>query len=205
MDIAEIGKRIVFSRSDGGVSVVVPAAGNRRVAAVVVAGRGDGERLPFEPAVPYSHVAGRLRRLRAAGLSVRVEWAEDEAAFLSRIAALAVPPEASGVETVEAGALPGDRSFRDAWVRDMTDDPAPVRVDMPRARAIQLRRIRRARDRALAALDVDYQRADESGDAVEKRRVAARKQALRDLPETLDLEAAETPEQLEAAWPALLG
>ena len=82
---------------------------------------------------------------------------------------------------------------------------APV-FDMTRARPIKTDQLRIERDKKLAALDVDYMRADEAGNAAEKARIAGVKQKLRDLPATIqpDLDAITTPEALEAyepPWP----
>ena len=56
----------------------------------------------------------------------------------------------------------------------------------------------------LAALDVEYQHADERGDVAEKARIAAKKQALRDVTADPAIEAAQTPEALKAVWPDIL-
>ena len=56
----------------------------------------------------------------------------------------------------------------------------------------------------MAALDIDYQRADEAADVARKREVVRRKQALRDVTDDPAIEAAQTPEELKAAIPAAL-
>jgi len=94
--------------------------------------------------------------------------------------------------------IPQDRTFRDAWTPSLT-------VDMAKARNIWRDRMRRARTPKLAALDVEYQRADEAGDILKKRDVAARKQALRDVTNDPRIDAAQTPEALKAVWPDVLG
>jgi hypothetical protein len=76
-----------------------------------------------------------------------------------------------------------------------------ITVDMAKAREIQRGRIRAARQPLLAALDVEFMRAVEAGDAARQAEVAAQKQALRDAPAHPDIEAAETPEALKAVWP----
>jgi hypothetical protein len=80
---------------------------------------------------------------------------------------------------------------------------------MAKARTIRIDQIRPERDKRLVALDVDYMRADEAGDGSVKQRIAATKQALRDLPAAVqpELDAIATPEALEAwepSWPAKL-
>lgn len=99
----------------------------------------------------------------------------------------------------DVASLPAGRTFRDAWHHAGT---GKVAVHMDRARAIHLERVRAARAPALAALDIEYQIADERGDAVAKSAIAKRKQALRDLPKSMRLDQHATPEALAAAWPA---
>lgn len=90
-----------------------------------------------------------------------------------------------------------DRTFRNAWKAG----GGRIDVDMPKAREIHRQRLRIARAPLLEALDVEYQRADETGDVQGKRRVAEEKQKLRDVTADPRIEAAETPEQLKAVWP----
>lgn len=79
-------------------------------------------------------------------------------------------------------------------------------VDMPKAREIWRERIRATRAPLLAALDVEWQRADETGAAESKPAIAAAKQALRDLPQDPAIEAATSIAELRASWRAdLLG
>jgi|GEM_PF-1089096 len=97
-------------------------------------------------------------------------------------------------------APPADRTFRNAWVLDGDK----IGHDMGKAREIHRERMRAARAPKLAALDVDYQRADEGGKGEDKARIAAKKQALRDVTKDPAIDAATTPEQLKAVWPAVL-
>jgi hypothetical protein len=101
---------------------------------------------------------------------------------------------------IAAADIPPDRTFRGAW----KDGGAAVDVDMPKARDIHRDRMRQAREPKLAALDIEYQRADEKGDAAAKADIAARKQALRDVTADPAIEAAQTPDELKAVWPAVL-
>tara|TARA_Y100000310_G_scaffold107209_1_gene105690 strand:- start:200 stop:697 length:498 start_codon:yes stop_codon:yes gene_type:complete len=87
--------------------------------------------------------------------------------------------------------------FFDAW--EWLGDGC--KVNMPKARVIHMGRIRLQRDAALEALDVPFMRAVETGDAAEQQRIAAAKQQLRDIPQTLDLDGCATPEALGAVWP----
>jgi hypothetical protein len=76
-----------------------------------------------------------------------------------------------------------------------------VTVDMTKAREIWRNKIREARAEKLKALDVQYQRADEEGDADAKAAVVAKKKALRDAPADPAIDAATTVEELKKVWP----
>ena len=106
----------------------------------------------------------------------------------------------AGLSVVEVDSLPATRAFRNAW--ELVD--GAVVVNMPRARDIHKSKLRELRAPKLAALDVEYQRADEAGDAAEKARIAAQKQALRDVTSDPAIAAASTPEALAAVLPECL-
>lgn len=94
--------------------------------------------------------------------------------------------------------IPTDRGFRDAW----TLAEGKVVVDMEKARRIHMDAIRQARDLELAVLDVPWMVAVEKGDTVSAGSIAARKQLLRDIPQTFDLMLYGSPESLSVSWPA---
>jgi hypothetical protein len=93
--------------------------------------------------------------------------------------------------------VPSDRTFRNAWKGDLS-------VDMGKARDIWKDKMRAVRAPKLAALDTEYMRADETGDAQAKSAVAAQKQELRDVTADPGIEAAQTPQDLKAVWPECL-
>lgn len=115
-----------------------------------------------------------------------------------------VPADASDVVECGAADIPADRTFRDAWVRDMTPGPMAATVDMAKARSIHMGRIREARNARLPNLDVSLSRAVGRSDQMEVQRIEAERQALRDLPQTFDLSGATTPDDLAALWPPVL-
>lgn len=119
---------------------------------------------------------------------------ENEA--IGRIAAKDMP-EAVAVSVVDFKGLPSSKMFFDAW----EEKAGGVAVNMAKARPIKTDQLRPERDKRLADEDVAYMRADEAGDTAEKARIAARKQALRNLPITIqpELDLIDTPEAL-AAW-----
>lgn len=77
-------------------------------------------------------------------------------------------------------------------------------VDKAKARAIHRDKLRAARAPKLAALDVDYVRADERGDTAAKRAIAAQKQALRDVTADPAIDKAKTIAALAKVWPEIL-
>jgi hypothetical protein len=89
-------------------------------------------------------------------------------------------------EIAEAEYRTADATFRDAWKPDFT-------IDMEKARAVHMGRIRVMRDKELARLDIE---------TMKGRDVQAEKQRLRDIPQAFDLSAAATPEELKGLWPA---
>jgi hypothetical protein len=91
--------------------------------------------------------------------------------------------------------IPQDRSFRDAWHYDGEN----VGIDMGQARDIHKNRLREKRKGLFAALDAEYMKADEMGDTAKKQAVAAKKQALRDITQHPEIEAAATPAALKTA------
>lgn len=105
---------------------------------------------------------------------------------------------ASTLQTTEDKILPQDE-FRDSW----TLQGADIVYDLEKARTLQLDRIRIERQPLLAALDVQYQMADEKGDDAQKKTIAAQKQALRDATEALKAQELSSIEDVRAAMPDL--
>jgi len=150
-------RRVIYTRPDGGVSVVIPT-------------QETLDRFPVE--------------------------ADLDAHLLDR----SIPADASAVQFIDHTDLPTDRTFRNAWRRDL----GAVVVDMPLARDIQMAHIRAARDDALAASDTDMIRAQEDGDPANVLKV--RRQALRDMPANIQtqIDNAPNPTALKSTWPANL-
>lgn len=93
--------------------------------------------------------------------------------------------------------IPKDRTYRDSLV----DDGKKLHHDMARAKEIHKTHLRVERAPLLAALDVEYQRADERADAKEKKRIADEKQKLRDVTNHPGIGAAQTTADLKLVWP----
>ena len=71
-------------------------------------------------------------------------------------------------------------------------------VDMAKAREIHKTNIRRARTSKLAELDVEFQKALETGASTTD--IVAKKQALRDAPADSGIAAASDADALKAQW-----
>ena len=120
---------------------------------------------------------------------------------LAAIARKDISDGAADIQVVSVEHIPTDRVFRNAWERDLSPSPDAIRINMSKARVIHMDLVRIARNAELAALDIEHQRADEQNDEDRKVKIAAKKQALRDLPATFDLTQYDTPDKLKAAWP----
>jgi hypothetical protein len=103
-----------------------------------------------------------------------------------------IPADATNVTVIDA--VPTDRAFRDAW----TFDGKSFGHDMVKAREIHRDRLRVQRAPLLSALDVAYARADEAGDIAAKAKIAADKQALRDITTDPAIDAAQSADELKA-------
>ena len=77
-----------------------------------------------------------------------------------------------------------------------------IKVNLDKAKDIWLDHYRKARTPLLAALDLEYMRADEAGNLELKKEIAGKKQALRDVTKT---ELPDTLEEIKATWPEILG
>jgi len=79
-----------------------------------------------------------------------------------------------------------------------------ITVNMTKAVEIKKEMIRAERKDKLEALDVEFMRAMEAGDADKQAEIAAKKQALRDATSDPAITAATTPDELKAVTPAAL-
>jgi len=121
---------------------------------------------------------------------------ESTADFLARIIAEHIPAGTT-YEVVDTRiySFPSDRSFRNAWKQGSSQ----VDVDMPKARGIQMDKIRVVRNKELAKKDIEFMKALEADDG-SSTTIATEKQALRDIPQTFDL-TTDTTEELKEKWP----
>lgn len=105
-------------------------------------------------------------------------------------------PQGKTAVQIDTATLP-PRDFREAW----TVGTSTVNVRMPKARNLHMKKIRQARKEKLAELDQEWMKKLGKKQQAEADAVEAARQVLRDLPQTLDLRAATTPEALKAIWP----
>ena len=71
-------------------------------------------------------------------------------------------------------------------------------VNMAKAKEIHKANIRKARTPKLAALDIEFQKALETGASTTD--IVAKKQALRDAPADSDIDSASNTDALKAQW-----
>jgi hypothetical protein len=105
-------------------------------------------------------------------------------------------PQGTEYKIVES--LDIDNDFFNAYE---FDKDAGAKINITKAKAIQLDKFRAARTPLLAALDVAFMRAVETSDVVKQQEIAAKKQALRDVTSTT------LPDDLvgiKATWPDVL-
>ena len=77
-----------------------------------------------------------------------------------------------------------------------------IKIDMAKAREIHKTNIREAREPKLAELDVEFQRALETGESTAD--IVSKKQALRDAPADSGIDAATDDVGLKAQWKTYL-
>ena len=73
-----------------------------------------------------------------------------------------------------------------------------IKINMAKAKEIHKFNIRAVRGPKLAALDIDFQKALETGS--DTAAIVSKKQALRDAPADSAIEAAKTDTELKAQW-----
>ncbi|MDH5426500.1 MAG: hypothetical protein OEY29_16055 [Gammaproteobacteria bacterium] len=117
---------------------------------------------------------------------------ETDDEVLQRIMEKDIPADAINITICEESDLPysGYRpetktrteAMRNSWVNP-PDNTSPPIIDMAKARQAKLDlEWRPRRLKILADLDIEYQRADEAGNAAKKNLIALEKQKLRDMP-----------------------
>ena len=98
-------KKIIYTRPDGGLSIITPVEGARLALSVTLA----DQKITSDRPVPVDLF---LRRWPVSGAVV--EWAETEDEFVARIAAKDVPAGLA-FQIVSADKFPADRTNRNKW------------------------------------------------------------------------------------------
>ena len=187
-------RKIIYTRPDGGLSVVHPVEGGRLANFITLA---DGTILPKAPVITPLPVDRILRRWPVEGAVV--SWAETEDEFVSRIALKDVPSDALAQRICDESEIPVDRHFRDAW-----EDNGVIEVNMTKAREIKRDSLRALRVPLFVVNDLALRDAHIAGNAVALAAAIARRDALRAVTEDRAIETAATPEALKAVLPRVL-
>ncbi len=98
-----------------------------------------------------------------------------------------------------ADALPKDTTFRAAWVDN--DKTQAIDIDMVKAREIHLQNIKAGRAKKFEELGFPIQLDKDLEAGIISKATQKKLQALRDIPQKLDLTKAKTPAELKAIWP----
>lgn len=93
--------------------------------------------------------------------------------------------------------LPAEKTFRSAW--EVNNGSNVININIEKAKDVWRNKIRKARIKALEALDKEFMIALERGESIVE--ITTKKQALRDAPALASISAATTEEQLTAIQP----
>ena len=118
---------------------------------------------------------------------------------IQEIADKDLPAGISTYSIVEDSVIPTDISFRNAWVGvGIGTTGGVISEDITKAKEIHKTNIRTARVPKLAELDIEFQRALETG--ADTSAIVAKKQALRDAPAADAISTATSDSELKAQW-----
>jgi hypothetical protein len=118
---------------------------------------------------------------------------------IEEIAAKDVPAGITTYSIVDNSVLPSDRNFRNAWkATGLGNTTATVGEDISAAREIHKTNIRTARTPKLAALDVEFQKAQETSSSTAE--IVDQKRLLRDAPAASGIATAANTTELKAQW-----
>jgi hypothetical protein len=95
----------------------------------------------------------------------------------------AVPEDATKVREIQDEDVPVDREFRDAWT-DQTEGSS-IDIDLEKAKELQLKKLRAARNEELEKLDKDFLIALEAGEETKITEIKTQKKTLRDATDPL--------------------
>lgn len=178
--------KIIFTRPDGGLSVLTPALGARLAYAVML----DG----VDIARSNTPVAVERLSRRWASASFTVEWAETDAEFLARIGTKDVPNDATNVLVVDESEIPTDRTFRNA----LRAIGGTVSFDMTVSKMLARDILRAERRVRFRELDGQWMRAMGRKDSVTADAIEAKRETMRSWPTDTRIVDCATPGDLKA-------
>jgi hypothetical protein len=200
-------KAIIFERSsDGGVSKC--NLSQTHLTAMQASGLGWNDAKIVTEIAKFV-AAGKTNAIATNWVNAIGKGGLSESDALDVFVAFLTESDFSASHIIEESALPAemqadasaeDRYFRNAQVWSSDN----VAVDLTKAKAVHLGRIRLARNKELAVQDVEYTKAVEADNASKKTEVSTLKQTLRDIPATFDMSSYDTAAKLKAAWPSEL-
>ena len=110
-----------------------------------------------------------------------------------------IPTGITTFSIVEDSVIPPDRTFRSAWVGNGVGvSTATIVEDMTKAKEIHKDNIRRKREPKFKELDIEFQKAQETG--ADTSDIVAKKNALRDAPAASGIATATNTTELRAQW-----
>jgi len=145
---------------------------------------------------------GRIAYTRPAAEPIKEETESDYYERIKTRALATVPVLAGAIEVARLSPeeMPQDEleiKYRDAW--DWTTPDPKIDINLDKARNLRVNHLQRMRQPILEKLDVAYLRAVETNDLPEQSRIAARKQALRDITKHPDIALARTLIEIDTA------
>jgi hypothetical protein len=202
-----IASPLIVRANDG--SAVYRRVGSRdRVQLYRLMGDESGQRYSFNPPVDYADwqtdtISGHTIEFPTAD-QVIAGWptADEMRALGAKDEEIHAQPRRDDVAAVAVMTeVPTDRTFREAWC---CSGSSKIECDMPKARDIHRDRMRRARQPKLDELDRLHNRALGRRRQAEADNIEARRELLRNVTDDPAIEAAQTPDELKAVWPAIL-
>jgi hypothetical protein len=168
-------KKILYTRPDGGVSIVIPSPKESIEQALCRYNDVQWENiLPLLDAVDNDpnfsiHKVEDIIKMRP--------LTQEE--YETHVRERSVPVDAINVRDIADSDIPASREFRNAWV-DVTPESS-IDIDCEKARNIKLEELRRVRNLELSKSDIEMTKALEEADSVKIKDLKTKRQSLRDI------------------------
>jgi hypothetical protein len=108
-----------------------------------------------------------------------------------------IPEDAITPTSIADSGIPTDREFRDAWVQN----GGIINIKMDIVIPIHMNRIREMRQKKFEEMGFPQRLNPQVEAAILDEPTRTELQRLRDIPQTLDLTVAKTPDEIKALWP----